>query len=150
MGSKAAGMLFGQFAFLVSALFTGAAFYVNFAEQPARLSLGDRALLAEWKIAYQRGTAVQAPLALIGCVLGLLAWYRTGHLLFLLGGLVMIANWPWTLLVMMPINNKLMATPLEAVGADTRPQIQKWNGFHAMRTVFGFLAVVAFFFALIG
>jgi hypothetical protein len=49
----------------------------------------------------------------------------------------MIANWPWTLLVMMPINRKLMATPLEEAGAETRLQIQKWNGFHAMRTVFG-------------
>jgi hypothetical protein len=49
----------------------------------------------------------------------------------------MIANWPWTLLVMMPINKKLMATPLEEAGAETRLQIQKWNGFHAMRTVFG-------------
>lgn len=143
-------MPFGQFAFLVSALFTGAAFYVNLAEQPARLSLHDCALLAEWKIAYKRGYAMQAPLALIGCVLGLLAWYLGGHLLFLLGALIMIANWPWTLLVMMPINKKLMATPLEEVGTETRRQIQKWNSFHAMRTVFGFLAVVAFFFALIG
>jgi uncharacterized membrane protein len=86
-------------------------------------------------------------LALIGRVLGLLAWYRTGHLLFLLGGLDMIANWRWTL-VMMPVNNKLMATPFEVVGADTCRQIQKRNGFYAMRTVFGFLAVVTFFFAL--
>jgi hypothetical protein len=49
---------------------------------------------------------------------------------------------------MMPVNNKLMATPFEVVGADTCRQIQKRNGFYAMRTVFGFLAVVTFFFAL--
>ena len=42
-------MLAGQFALVTAALFTGAAVYVNVAEQPARLMLDDRSLLAEWK-----------------------------------------------------------------------------------------------------
>src|SRR6185437_7174871 len=44
-------------------------------EQPARLGLDDRALLAEWHHAYRRGFAMQGPLALLGCLLGLLAWW---------------------------------------------------------------------------
>jgi hypothetical protein len=61
-------MLAGNLAFMVAALFTGAAFYVNFAEQPARLGLDDRALLTQWKPAFKRGFAIQAPLAIVGFV----------------------------------------------------------------------------------
>jgi hypothetical protein len=67
-------VLAGQLALIAAALFAGAAVYINVAEQPARLGLGDGSLLTEWKSAYKRGFAMQAPLALIGSVLGLLAW----------------------------------------------------------------------------
>jgi hypothetical protein len=68
-------MLIGHLALAVAALFTGAAFYVNFAEQPARMTLDDRSLLAEWKLAYSRGAVMQATLALVGFLLGAIAWW---------------------------------------------------------------------------
>ncbi|HJQ60528.1 MAG TPA: DUF1772 domain-containing protein, partial [Vineibacter sp.] len=81
----------GQLALVVAALFAGAALYINVAEHPARLVLDDRAQLAQWKPAYQRGFALQAPLAVVGCVLGLVAWWQTGHTLWLAGAACMIA-----------------------------------------------------------
>ena len=113
-------MLIGHLALVVASLFTGAAFYVNFAEQPARLQLDDRSLLAEWKPSYQRGFAMQASLAMLGFLLGAVAWWQTGLAAFLLGALYILAPWPWTLLVIKPVNDALMATDLAAAGPETR------------------------------
>jgi hypothetical protein len=141
-------MLIGHLALVVAALFTGAAFYINFAEQPARLELKDRPLLTEWKTAYRRGFAMQAPLALAGFILGAIAWWQTGRPAFLVGALLMLANWPWTLLAIMPTNKVLMATDPDKAGPKTRDLIVKWNGLHTVRTALGTLAVIAFLFAL--
>jgi uncharacterized membrane protein len=137
-------MLAGQLALIAAAIFSGAAVYVNVAEQPARLTLDDRALVTEWKPAYKRGTVMQGPLAVAGCVLGLLAWWQTGIWLWLLGAIFMIANWPYTFLGIMPTNNKLMATDPASADADTRATVERWGRLHAIRTMFGFIATLAF------
>src|ERR1700674_4790977 len=116
-------MLAGQLALTVAALFAGAAFYVSVVEHPARLYLDDRALLIEWKPSYRRGAAMQAPLALVGFVLGLLACWRTSHPGFLIGAIAIIAPWPWTLIGIKPINDTLLATDPDMAGAQTRALI---------------------------
>ena len=140
-------MLVGQLALIAAALFTGAAFYVSIAEQPARLGLDDQSLLSEWKPSYKRGFAMQAPLAIAGCLFGLIAWWQMKELGFLIGAIAMIANWPWTLLGIMPINNALMATEVAAAGPQSRALVGRWGTLHAVRTVLGIVATVAFFWA---
>jgi hypothetical protein len=140
-------MIAGHLALVVAAVFSGAAIYVNVVEQPARFALDDRALLAEWKPSYKRGLAMQAPLALAGFALSLVAWWQTRDLLFLVGGAMMLANWPWTLLVINPVNAVLVATESSQAGVETRTLIEKWGRLHAVRTAFGFIAVFAFFIA---
>ena len=137
-------MLVGHLALIVAALFAGAALYVNIAEQPARLGLDDQSLLSEWKPSYKRGFAMQAPLAIAGCLFGLIAWWQTKELSFLIGAIAMIANWPWTLLGIMPTNNALMAIDPADTTPQTRALIVKWGTLHAVRSVLGSLATIAF------
>jgi Domain of unknown function (DUF1772) len=140
-------MMFGLLALIAAAIFTGAALYVNVAEQPARLALDDRALLTEWKPSYARGAAMQAPLALLGFVLGLLAWWQTSYPGFLVGAIAMIAPWPWTLIGIKPTNDALLATDPDQAGPQTRALVVKWGGLHRMRTALGTLATIAFLWA---
>jgi uncharacterized membrane protein len=140
-------MLIGHLALVVAGLFTGAAFYVNFAEQPARLGLKDRPLLAEWKTAYKRGAIMQASLAMAGFILGAMAWWQAGKPAFIIGAFLMLAPWPWTLLIIKPINDTLMATDPKA-DAETRALIVKWDRLHLVRTALGALGTIAFLYAL--
>jgi hypothetical protein len=142
-------MLTGIFALTVAALFTGAAFYINFSEQPARLGLDDRALLEEWKPSYKAGFAMQATLALVGFVFGFLEWLVSGELAWLLGALFLVANWPFTLYAIMPTNKILMATPLEMAGPQSRALIERWGQLHAVRTALGAAATMVFIWAAI-
>src|ERR1700752_1140999 len=140
-------MVAGQLALTVAALFAGAAFYVGFAEQPARLNLDDRALLSEWKPSYKRGFAMQAPMAIVGFLLGVLAWWQTGQWLWLIGAAVLVANWPYTLLGIMPTNNRLMSIDPAAAGPESRALIETWARLHAGRTALGVAATAIFLWA---
>ena len=140
-------MLAGQIALIVSAVFTGAALIINVAEQPARLGLDDRALLVEWKPSYKRAQAMQAPLAIVGFLLGLLAWRETGNWQWAVGAAVLIANWPYTLLAILPTNNRIKVIEPENANATTRALIEKWGALHAARTALGIVATATFLWA---
>ena len=140
-------MLAGQLALAIAAVFTGAAIYINIAEQPARLQLDDRSLLAEWKLAYKRGYIMQASLAIVGGVLGLVAYFSSLDWRCLTGALVLLANWPYTIFVIMPTNRRLMNTPAEAATAATRRMLARWGALHAGRSALGLVATLIFLWA---
>ena len=140
-------MLAGELALTIAAVFTGAAIYINVAEQPARLQLDDRSLLAEWKPSYRRGYVMQASLAIVGGLFGLLAYLSALDWRWLLGAIVLLANWPYTLFVIAPINRRLMDTPPEAATAETRRMLGRWGALHAGRSALGLVATLIFLWA---
>ncbi|WEX86282.1 DUF1772 domain-containing protein [Sinorhizobium garamanticum] len=139
--------MLGLLALLTASVFLGAAIYINVAEQPARLALDDRSALAEWRPAYQRGFEMQASLAIVSGLLGAAAWWQANNPLWGLGAAVIILNWPYTLLFVMPINRRLEATRPEEAGDETRALLTRWGKLHAGRSALGAVAAAIYLIA---
>jgi len=141
-------MLAGHLALMLAAAFAGAAFYITVAEQPARLGLDDRSLLREWKPSYAAGFAMQGSLAVASAVLGLASAWLTKDWRWVLGAVLILANWPYTLFGMMPTNNALKAIADDEAGPASRSMIERWGWLHAVRTTLGIAATLAYLWAL--
>lgn len=137
-------MIFGLSALVAATLFTGAALYISFVEHPARLGLADGPLLAQWQPSYKRALPIQAGLAIIGGIAGFAAWFMLGSWLWAAGALVLLANWPFTLFVIMPVNKRLQALHVDQAGAESRRLLLRWGRLHDVRGALG--AVSAFLF----
>ena len=142
-------MIPGLLALVTAAMFAGAAIYVNVAEQPARLALDDGALLRRWKRSYDRAAIMQASLALISAIFGAVAFWQSADLRWLAGALTIFANWPYTLLAIRPTNNILHRVDDERADQSMRRLIERWGLLHAVRSVLGGVATLAYLWALI-
>ena len=132
--------IFQFIAVLSSTLFTGAAIYINLVEHPARMGCGTELAITEWAPSYKRATGMQVPLAVASTLAGGGSWFMTGDLLWLLGVLLIFAVIPFTLIVIMPTNNMLLASGVDKTSPTTRALLEKWGKLHGMRSILSFVA----------
>jgi hypothetical protein len=141
-------MLMGQLATVLAAAFAGVAIYISVAEQPARLSLSEAAMLAEWQASYRRAAPMQASVALLGGLLGVGTFLLVNdEPLWMLGGLVLLSAWPFTLIALKPTNDALQGTEASAADARTRILVERWGKRHAVRSAIGATATVIYLLA---
>jgi Anthrone oxygenase len=139
---------FQFFATLATALFCGASIYINIAEHPSRMVLDDQSAAAQWATSYKRATWMQAPLAVVGFLAGVGAWLVGGGRPWLIAALLIGAVVPLTLMIVMPVNQRLLAPDRDMTS--TRELLQRWGKLHALRTVLSAIATVIMLWTLLG
>jgi hypothetical protein len=138
----------GLYAFAVAAAFLGAAIYIGLVEQPARLKLGTRAMVREWAVSDHRGTILLTTLSLVSAVLAFIQYRISGDVRWIIGGLAILASWPYEYYVLVPVSIWLCAVPPEKESAPARKLMRDWGLLEWGYALIGFVACGTFAWAL--
>lgn len=133
-------MVFELLATLCAGLFAGAAIYITLVEHPARLECGTELAATEFGPSYRRATVMQASLAALGLLAAITAWARAGGVTVLIGGLLLGLVIPFTLVVILPTNQRLLDPGLDRGSAEAARLLARWGRLHAVRSVASGLA----------
>ena len=137
-------MLLEIIATLAAGLFAGAAIYIDLAEQPARKHIDITAALTEWRPSYKRAAVVQPLLAGVGFLSAVAVWLMGGSVWWLVGGVLLVAVIPYTLIVALPTNNKLLDPAIEKNPDLARRLLNRWGRVHTVRSVMSLATFLAF------
>jgi hypothetical protein len=79
-----------------------------------------------------------------------LVYFGTWDWRWLLGAVLILANWPYTLGVVLPVNKRLEATRPGAANAETRGLVETWGKLHAaVRSALGLGATLVYLWAAV-
>ena len=131
-------------AILSATLFCGAAIYINVAEHPARMGCDTKTAATVWAPSYKRATLMQASLAILSSLAGAATWFLGGGRMWLLGAVLIGLVVPFTLLVIMPTNQRLLEPGRDLASNETRMLLEKWGRLHAVRSVLSLLASLVY------
>lgn len=136
-------------AVLACSLFTGAAVYISFVEHPARMECGVETAAAEFPPSYRRATVMQAILAAVGLLSSVAAWLAGAAVWWLVAGVLLGSVIPFTLIVILPTNKRLLSPELDRRSAEAERLLARWGSLHAVRSVLSGLALLLFLYLAI-
>jgi uncharacterized membrane protein len=134
---------------LSASLFCGAATYVNLVEHPARMSCGTALAVTEFAPSYKRATVMQVSLAAVSFFSSLAAWLNNAGVYWLIGGIFIIVIIPFTIIVILPTNKKLVDPSLDKNSEYARKLLDNWGMLHAVRSILSLISLLIFLYALI-
>jgi hypothetical protein len=96
------------------------------------------------------GGLMQASLGVAGLLRGTSAWILGRELAWLTRGILLGLVIPFTLIVILPTNRKLLDPTLNKESPEARELLDRWGRYHAVRSVLSFSSFLVFVSALNG
>src|SRR5436309_1652416 len=130
-------------------LFSGAALYVSLVEHPARMQCGTVLAVTEFGPSYKRAALMQSILALLGSMGALVAWLAGDGPFWAVGGLLLLFSVPFTLIVIIPTNRRLLDPGLDRSSPEADRLLTRWGRLHWARTAVSLASFGAFVLGLL-
>src|SRR5260370_38751508 len=118
---------------LSCSLFAGAAVYITFIEHPARMQCGVEIAATEFAPSYRRATVMQATCAAFGLLSSIAAWLAGATLWWLVAGVLLGSVIPFTLIVILPTNKRLLSSKLDPRSTGAGRPLARSRSLHAGR-----------------
>ena len=141
-------IFFELVAVLASGLFTGGALFVHFVNHPAIMELGPARGQPFFAAMYKRAAILQPLLAILSFCGGAAAWWAGGGAWWLVPGILMVSLVPYTVLLMLPLNQELTEPGLENNPNRAVELLERWENLHKYRSLIALAAFVIFLLLL--
>ncbi len=142
-------MLLEVIATLSAGLFAGAAIYINLVEHPARMECGTDLAVTEFAPSYRRAAVMQGALGAVGFLSATAAWLMGASLWWLIGGIILVAVIPFTLIVIFPTNKKLLDSSLDKSSELALRLLIRWGRLHTIRSILSLISFLIFIILLV-
>ncbi|WP_251357984.1 DUF1772 domain-containing protein [Kangiella sp. TOML190] len=142
--------MFEIVALLCCGTFFGASIYINLAQHPATLDAGGDFAGQFFPPMYAKASTLQIALAVLGFLFGLVSWYQSNDILWIIGSLFLISVIPITLFFIKPINDQLLDENNDLSSEQIESLLKKWNPRHGVRSLVSGIAFISFAVSLAG
>jgi hypothetical protein len=105
--------------------------------------------VAEFSPSYRRGSVMQATCAALGLLSSIAAWLAGATLGWLVAGVLLGAVIPFTFIMILPTNKRLLSPTLDRRSAEAGRLLARWGKLHAVRSVLSALALLLFLYLAI-
>lgn len=121
---------------------------MHFVEHPARMELGPALGVTSFAAMYKSAAKMQPLLAFLSLFGGVAAWLAGANALWLLNGLLMGSVFPYTIILMLPLNKELIDPGLDKNSPRAADLLQRWGHLHRYRTLIALVSFVIFLLLL--
>lgn len=105
--------------------------------------------VAEFAPSYRRAAIMQGALAAVGFLSASAAWLTGASIWWLLGGTILVAVIPFTLIVIFPTNKKLLDSSLDKSSELASGLLIRWGRLHAVRSILSLISFIIFIILLV-